>query len=200
MRPDPFFSGEGLDRADHLRADGAAIEELRRRPDALQLAWNNGAPAVDERGMLLWQAVREVTPLFLGLDSGAPRFSSLPDGNASVDARVHFQLLSLLCADQAPTFAAAFALNFDALNRVAHLVRPSGMENLAGQDRSTKRNDTGKENPAGDGIVAINHETPCGLAEDGWIWCSPLRGTVPYFKPSTHASSKVRAMAERGGA
>ena len=110
MRPDPFFSGEGLDRADHLRADGAAIEELRRRPDALQLAWNNGAPAVDERGMLLWQAVREVTPLFLGLDSGAPRFSSLPDGNASVDARAHFQLLSQLDADQAPTFAAALSL------------------------------------------------------------------------------------------
>ena len=110
MPPDPFFSGEGLDRADHLRADEGAIDALRAQPEARQLIWENGAPAVDELGKLVWEPVNGPTPLFLGLSHGAPRFSSLPDGNAPVDARAHFQLLSLLDAGQAPTFAAALSL------------------------------------------------------------------------------------------
>ena len=110
MPPNPFFSGEGLDRADHLRADQGAIDQLRSQPDARQLRWDNGAPAVDEQGKLVWQPVEGDLPLFLGLDHGAPRFSALPDGNAPVDARAHFQLLSLLDAAQAPIFAAALSL------------------------------------------------------------------------------------------
>jgi NAD+ diphosphatase len=110
LRPDTFFSGAGLDRADHLRADQAAIEELRGKPDARQLAWENGAPAVDENGMLRWEVVQHSAPLFLGLEKGAPRFSRLPDGKAPIDARAHFQLLSQLDAQQAPIFAAALSL------------------------------------------------------------------------------------------
>lgn len=110
MPPDPFFAGEGLDRADHLRADPAAITELLDSPEAMALEWDNDAPAIDEEGKLRWQPVSGETPLFLGLNGDAPRFSSLPNGSAPVDARAHFQLLSLLDAADAPVFAAALSL------------------------------------------------------------------------------------------
>lgn len=110
MRTDPFFSAAGLDRADHLRADEAAIEELRRKPDARQLTWENGAPAIDDLGALQWKVVKDAAPLFLGFEEGAPRFSALPDGNSPIDARAHLQLLSMLDEGQAPTFAAALSL------------------------------------------------------------------------------------------
>lgn len=110
MPPDPFFAGEGLDRADHLRADPDAIAALSRHSEALQLLWDNGAPTIDDHGRLLWEAVDGSPPLFLGLNAGHPRFSALPDGDAPIDARAHFQLLSLLDVAEAPTFAAALSL------------------------------------------------------------------------------------------
>lgn len=110
MQPDPFFCGEGLDRADHLRTDPAAIAALCGHAGALQLAWDNGAPAIDEQGRLRWEPVSGGTPILLGLNDGHPRFSALPDGDAPVDARAHFQLLSLLDAEEAPIFAAALSL------------------------------------------------------------------------------------------
>lgn len=110
MPPDPFFAGDGLDRADPLRADPAAIGELRHRADALQLVWLDGAPAVDDVGKLSWQPVDGSPPLFLGLDHGSPRFSALPEGDAPATAYAHFQLLNLLDAREAPTFAAALSL------------------------------------------------------------------------------------------
>ena len=110
MPPDPFFSGDGLDRADHLRADSSAIAELCHHPDGRQLIWNEGAPAIDEQGKLCWQPVDGVPPLFLGLSDSAPRFSALPGGDPPTNAYAHFQLLSLLDAGEAPTFAAALSL------------------------------------------------------------------------------------------
>jgi len=110
LPPEPFFSGPGLDRADHLRVDPDAIRELAELPGARQLRWDNGAPAIGEFGKLSWQAVSGDPPLFLGLDGDAPRFSYFPDGSAEVDARAHFQLLSLVDAAEAPTFAAALSL------------------------------------------------------------------------------------------
>jgi NAD+ diphosphatase len=110
LPPDPFFAGDGLDRADHLRADPAAIATLLGDVEARELVWDNGAPAVDELGMLRWQAIVGEPPLFLGFNGRSPRFSSVPDGNAPIDARAHFQLLSLLDAADAPTFAAAMSL------------------------------------------------------------------------------------------
>jgi NAD+ diphosphatase len=110
LPPDPFFAGSGLDRADHLRADAAAIAELYARSDACELMWENGAPAIDEQGGLRWEAVSGELPVLLGLDGGRPRFSDLPDGDAPIDARAHFQLLGLLAASDAPVFAAALSL------------------------------------------------------------------------------------------
>jgi NAD+ diphosphatase len=110
LPPEPFFCGPGLDRADHLRADPAAIAALRTSAEALELAWENGAPAIDERGRLQWRKIGGEPDLFLGLDGDGPRFSALPDGTAPIDARAHFQLLALLDAGDAPTFAAALSL------------------------------------------------------------------------------------------
>ena len=59
LLPKPFFAGDGLDRADPLRADPDAIAKLREQPDARSLVWDNGAPQVDEEGRLLWQAVAD---------------------------------------------------------------------------------------------------------------------------------------------
>jgi NAD+ diphosphatase len=110
LPPDPFFAGEGLDRADQLRADPAAIAALHGQSDARQLIWLDGAPAIDEQGKLRWEPVVGTPPLFLGLNHAAPRFSALPDGDAPATAYAHFQLLSLLDAGEAPTFAAALSL------------------------------------------------------------------------------------------
>jgi NAD+ diphosphatase len=110
LRPDPFFAGEGLDRADHLRADPAAIASLHGSGEARQLVWLDGAPAVDEQGRLRWEAVEGSPPLFLGFNRGSPRFSALADGDAPATAYAHFQLLGLLDAADAPTFAAALSL------------------------------------------------------------------------------------------
>jgi NAD+ diphosphatase len=110
LPPDPFFTGDGLDRADHLRADPVAIMALLCDAEARELVWDNGAPAIDEDGKLRWTPIIGDPPLFLGFKDRSPRFSSLPAGNVPVDARAHFQLLSLLDAAEAPTFAAALSL------------------------------------------------------------------------------------------
>lgn len=110
MPIEPFFSGPGLDRADQLRARPDEIEALRRDPDALALAWDNGAPCLDGEGRLSWQAVRGNEPLFLGFEDGRPRFSTLPDGLAAVTASAHFALLGQLDDLDAPIFAAALSL------------------------------------------------------------------------------------------
>jgi NAD+ diphosphatase len=110
LPPDPFFNGSGLDRADHLRADPAAIAALREEVEARQLIWTDGAPALDEEGQLRWQPIVGEPPLFLGFDGPAPRFSHLPDAGAPANAYAHIHLLALLDSIEAPTFAAALSL------------------------------------------------------------------------------------------
>src|SRR4030095_5781292 len=78
LPPEPFFAGNGLDRADHLRADPAAILTLHGHKEALELSWEGGAPAIDETGKLRWQPVDGTPPVLLGFNLGSPRFSSLP--------------------------------------------------------------------------------------------------------------------------
>lgn len=110
MPHSPFFSGDGLDRADHLRADPDAVAALAKSAEARQLLWENGAPAIDQQGRLIWEPVSGQPPLLLGLNDEHPRFSALPDGDAPAIAYAHFQLLSQLDATEAPTFAAALSL------------------------------------------------------------------------------------------
>ncbi len=107
IRPEPFFSGPGLDRADALRASPVKIAELAAREDARELLWNDGIPAIDESGNLLWGPVSEPR-LFLGLDGNAPRFSAIAD--PALQAFSVMPLLAQLRAADAPLFAAAVSL------------------------------------------------------------------------------------------
>jgi NAD+ diphosphatase len=105
--PDPFFSGPGLDRADALRADDAAREALKSSPDARELVWRDGVPAVGEDGRLEWKCVA-APDLFLGFDGETACFSPLQEEFA--DAWAAFGMMAILDASDAPLFAAALSL------------------------------------------------------------------------------------------
>jgi len=107
VRPEPFFSGPGLDRADALRATPEKIAALATREDARELVWKDGIPAMDERGNLQWQPVNDAS-LFLGLAGEAPRFSALTD--PATQAFGVMPLLAQLDEADAPLFAAAMSL------------------------------------------------------------------------------------------
>ena len=107
MPPDPFFTGPGLDRADHLRSRPEELAALAGHPDARELVWQDGLPAMDDEGRLIWQPIGDA-PLFLGLDGDAPRFSALAE-----PAAMAFSVLPLIAglhAGDAPLFAAALSL------------------------------------------------------------------------------------------
>jgi NAD+ diphosphatase len=107
LRAEPFFSGPGLDRADALRSDAGAIARLAERPQARELVWRDGLPAIDEEGRLIWQGVN-APDLFLGLDGEEPRFTAVP---ASVEgSRAAFGVMANLSSAAAPVFAAALSL------------------------------------------------------------------------------------------
>jgi len=107
LRPEPFFTGSGLDRADHLRGDESAIRAIAAGPGARQLKLLEGLPELDEDGRLAWTKVTDPA-LFLGFDGDSPRFSAIADVTA--DARSAFPLMALLDRDDAPLFAAALSL------------------------------------------------------------------------------------------
>ena len=178
MPPDPFFAGEGLDRADHLRADPAAIDALRKRADARELAWDNGAPLVGDDGRLLWMPLAGEAPLLLGLADGSPRFSGFPDGKVAFDARAHFALLSLLDPSEAPIFAAALSL--------ANWHRRHGFCSVCGNETSPNRGGWSREcaacgnehYPRVDPVVIM-------LAEhDGQL----LLGRQPHYPPGRYSA------------
>jgi NAD+ diphosphatase len=81
---------------------------LATREDARELAWNDGLPAMDERGKVEWQDLGDTT-LFLGLDNGAPRFSAIVEPAAAAFSVL--PLIAHLDAGDAPLFAAALSLS-----------------------------------------------------------------------------------------
>lgn len=107
MRPEPFFSGPGIDRADQVRVDEARLAEIANREDGLQLQWRDGLPAIGADGKLEWQPAGS-SDLFLGIQDGAPRFSATEQPHAN--ARAAFDTIGLLRDDEAPLFAAALSL------------------------------------------------------------------------------------------
>jgi NAD+ diphosphatase len=104
---EPFFSGPGLDRADALRADEAALQALAIGTGTLQLGWKDGLPALTPEGRLVWEAPSN-PQLFLGFEGESARFSAIEEVTA--EARTAFPLMALLCAEDAPLFAAALSL------------------------------------------------------------------------------------------
>ena len=106
MRPEPFFSGPGIDRADQVRVDPLRLAELTSA-GARQLIWRDGLPAVGTDGRLEWQPA-SATDLFLGIQDGQPRFSAMEQPHAN--ARAAFDTIGALAEDEAPLFAAALSL------------------------------------------------------------------------------------------
>ena len=75
------FGGSGLDRAAHLRGDDGAIEALQEQKGACVLPIWRGKPLIDgDRAVRLpfgHKILRDAkaTPIFLGMDDGAPIFA-----------------------------------------------------------------------------------------------------------------------------
>ena len=107
MRPEPFFSGPGIDRADQVRVDEARLAEIASRDDGLQLIWRDGLPAVGADGKLEWK-IATSSELFLGMKDGRPRFSASEQPHAN--ARAAFDTIGALSFEEAPLFAAALSL------------------------------------------------------------------------------------------
>jgi NAD+ diphosphatase len=107
LPPEIFFAGPGLDRADALRAEPAKLEASAKSPEARQLVWADGLPALDAEGRLVWEEVSDPA-LFLGLDGARPCFSPAAAGGG--DLRAQFEALGCLSAIEAPVFAAAVSL------------------------------------------------------------------------------------------
>ena len=108
LRLEPFFSGAGLDRADALRADEAALRELAAGAAARQLKWHEGLPELTPDGRLDWDSASK-PELFLGFDGDAPCFCAI--GPVVPDARAAFPLMAILHPEDAPLFAAALRLS-----------------------------------------------------------------------------------------
>jgi NAD+ diphosphatase len=107
VRPEPFFAGPGLDRADAARAEPERIAEFARSPLARELLWQDGLPALGPDGALQWREITDPA-LFLGLDGDAPRFSAYQQEVGSGPAV--FSMLANLSTEDAPLFAAALSL------------------------------------------------------------------------------------------
>ena len=107
LPPEPFFTGPGLDRADALRSDEAAIRSLATGAAARQLKWRDGLPELDEAGRLAWEHVGK-PELFLGFEGDHCCFSAIEQVTA--DARSAFPLMAVLDRADAPLFAAALSL------------------------------------------------------------------------------------------
>jgi NAD+ diphosphatase len=107
VRPEPFFAGPGLDRADAARAEPERIAEFARSPLARELLWQDGLPALGPDGALQWREITDPA-LFLGLDGDSPRFSAHQQEVGSGPAV--FSMLANLSTADAPLFAAALSL------------------------------------------------------------------------------------------
>jgi NAD+ diphosphatase len=107
VRPEPFFAGPGLDRADAARAEPERIAQFARSPLARELLWQDGLPALGPNGALQWREITDPA-LFLGLDGDAPRFSAYQQEVGSGPAV--FSMLANLSPTDAPLFAAALSL------------------------------------------------------------------------------------------
>jgi len=106
LRPEPFFSGPGIDRADQVRVDPARLAELIAG-GASQLVWRDGLPAIGPDGRIEWEPATS-PDLFLGLQGGEARVSAAVQPHTN--ARAAFDTIGSLTPDEAPLFAAALSL------------------------------------------------------------------------------------------
>lgn len=107
MRPEPFFSGPGIDRADQVRVDHARLAEIAAGSRVRQLVWRNGLPAIGADGALEWQEATS-SELFLGMRDGVAYFSATEQPHPN--ARAAFDMIGSLADHEAPLFATALSL------------------------------------------------------------------------------------------
>jgi NAD+ diphosphatase len=108
------FTGGGLDRADHLRLDEAALAALAAREGAAMLRLDGHDPVVDEAGALLWEALAVTQAgteqIFLGLAGERPLFAPVPRVELGRPAWNVFPILSTLPPEEAAIWGAARSL------------------------------------------------------------------------------------------
>jgi NAD+ diphosphatase len=112
---EPGFTGAGLDRADHLRLDEAALAGMMANGEARLLRLAGLDPMLDEAGRLHWEPLAGAgaqATIFLGLDDGVPAFapivSEAPIGERAWNV---FRLLALMSERDAAIWGAARSLN-----------------------------------------------------------------------------------------
>lgn len=110
------FTGSPLDRADHLRADPAALAgQMNWRARLLKL--DGLAPGLDDVGALEWGSLADCDPsaelVFLGLMDGKPCFAAVPGegdaGPAYAQPQV-WQAMNLLSEQDLATYGGARSL------------------------------------------------------------------------------------------
>jgi len=84
-----FFSGNPLDRADHLRKEPSTMTDMLESAEARFMLLLDGEILSDSFGGIYWLSYRQCaylplgTSIFLGLSEGAPRYAANLDGEAT---------------------------------------------------------------------------------------------------------------------
>lgn len=109
------FSGHGLDRADHVRSDAAALADLRATPQARVLVLDGLSPLLGAGDTLTWRSLTgdDGEMVFLGLKDGAPLFAPVPphgDDRPAYLQRPAWREISLLGADDLAIYGGARSL------------------------------------------------------------------------------------------
>ena len=109
------FSGSPLDRADHIRADPAALAALMGLRARL-LALDGLDPAIEDDGRLRWTSLADAPPdaelVFLGLVDDRAHFAAVPDGDrtgTAFDPR-RWAMMQALTAEDLATYGGARSL------------------------------------------------------------------------------------------
>jgi NAD+ diphosphatase len=105
---EPAFSGQPLDRADHLRTDPAKLAELAGEGRLLRL--DGLVPVLDADGRLVWDEVAGGELVFLGMAEGCAHFAAVPgEGNAdpAYAQRQIWTMLGQLSADDLALYGTA---------------------------------------------------------------------------------------------
>ncbi|MBO9714190.1 NAD(+) diphosphatase [Sphingomonas sp.] len=112
----PWFTGATIDRADNVRADDAAIAAARADPAARLLRLAGLDPLLDDAGLLVWDTLDAAGPdddlVFLGFDSGCPRFAVANRTAPAVTGR-SLEIMGLVArmqAEEAALYAGARSL------------------------------------------------------------------------------------------
>jgi NAD+ diphosphatase len=111
----PGFTGNTVDRADHIRHDADALAAAKADPRAKLLILHALDPELDEAGRLRWTDLASAGGelLFLGFDEGVPLFAStLPPGTPLVQGRsaVLSEMFDRFHAPDAALYAGARSL------------------------------------------------------------------------------------------